>query len=48
MFQGSLTAFMRSEYRFNIAFEIANDDLQAFEQDAVALQALQTYIESGS
>jgi hypothetical protein len=43
VFQGELTAFKRSSYRFHIAFEIANADLQLYVADAVALQAIQSY-----
>jgi hypothetical protein len=47
IFQGSLTTFMRSPYRFEIEFEIAHDDLPTYALDAVMLQAMQAYIEAG-
>lgn len=46
IFQGAPTAFMRSQYRFEIAFEIAYDDLPIYVDDKVALQAMQAYVTS--
>jgi len=43
IFQGAPTAFMRSQYRFEIAFVIAHDDLQTYAEDKLPLQALQAY-----
>jgi hypothetical protein len=43
IFQGELTASMRSPYRFDIAFDIARDELPLFVVDAVALRAIQSY-----
>ncbi len=46
IFQGASTAFMHSPYRFEIGFEIARDDLPIYVEDQVALEAIQTYVES--
>ena len=46
IFQGAPTALMRSQYRFDIELEIADDDLQIYVVDAVALQAMQAYAKS--
>ena len=46
IFQGSLNDFRRSNYRFEVEFEIAYDDLQSCISDPIASEAFRGYIAS--